>query len=323
MDQQAFVTCATNDTYALGALVLAHSLRNVQTTRKLAIIVTPQVTNKIRSLLGNVFDLIKVVDVLDSKDEANLTLLTRPELGVTFTKFHCWRLTQFQKCVFLDADILVVQNCDELFDREELSAVPDVGWPDCFNSGVFVFQPNEETYSAIIKFAIQNGSFDGGDQGVLNMFFKDWRTADISRHLSFIYNMNANATYSYQPAYKQFGKDVKIVHFLGHIKPWMQMYNSETGRVQPDSPHSFEHLQLWWDLFMRQVQPNLTEECSGIAGELSKLQIGPIAPGSSAFIQSSEARRYAWERGQVDYMGADAFSNIEKKLQESIEGSKK
>ncbi|PRD34281.1 UNVERIFIED_CONTAM: Glycogenin-1 [Trichonephila clavipes] len=218
VDQQAFVTCATNDTYALGALVLAQSLRNVQTSRKLAVIITPDVSDKIKGLLRNSFDVVKEVDVLDSRDETNLALLTRPDLGVTFTKFNCWRLTQFQKCVFLDADIIVIKNCDELFERDELSAVPDVGWPDCFNSGVFVYKPSEETFKAILEFASKNGSFDekyafkrfdlffpfkGGDQGVLNMFFKDWRTSDISKHLSFIYNMNANVSYTYQPAYKQ------------------------------------------------------------------------------------------------------------------------
>ncbi|XP_055943150.1 glycogenin-1-like isoform X3 [Argiope bruennichi] len=322
MDQQAYVTCATNDSYALGALVLAQSLRNVKTSRKLAIIITPDVSDKIKGLLKNSFDVVKIVDVLDSKDEANLALLTRPDLGITFTKFHCWSLTQFQKCVFLDADIIVIQNCDELFEREELSAVPDVGWPDCFNSGVFVFKPSEETFKAILQFALKNGSFDGGDQGVLNMFFSDWRTSDISKHLSFIYNMNANVSYTYLPAYKQFGKDVKIVHFLGAIKPWMESYNSDTGRVQPGSPHSLEHLQMWWDIFMTFVQPNLTEECKGIAGELSKLQLGSSSGSSGGSADNSESRRFAWERGHVDYLGQDAFSNIEKKLQSSINEEK-
>lgn len=55
----------------------------------------------------------------------------------------------------------MLQNCDELFDREELSAAPDVGWPDCFNSGVFVYKPSEETYQKLIKFALDHGSFDG------------------------------------------------------------------------------------------------------------------------------------------------------------------
>ena len=40
----------------------------------------------------------------------------------------------------------VIQNSDELFDREEFSAAPDAGWPDCFNSGVFVFVPSQKTY---------------------------------------------------------------------------------------------------------------------------------------------------------------------------------
>lgn len=60
-----------------------------------------------RSKLSEVFNVVQEVNILDSKDEANLKLLKRPELGVTFTKLHCWRLTQFDKCVFLDADTLV------------------------------------------------------------------------------------------------------------------------------------------------------------------------------------------------------------------------
>jgi len=50
---------------------------------------------------------VTVVNVHDSNDTANLELLSRPDLGVTFTKLHCWRLTQFDKCVFMDADTLV------------------------------------------------------------------------------------------------------------------------------------------------------------------------------------------------------------------------
>ena len=43
----------------------------------------------------------------------------------------------------------------------ELSAAPDVGWPDCFNSGVFVFVPSAGTYQALLDFAATVGSFDG------------------------------------------------------------------------------------------------------------------------------------------------------------------
>jgi len=140
---------------------------------------------------------------MDSNDALNLALLSRPDLGVTFTKLHCWRLTQFSKCVFLDADCLVLQNIDDLFDREEFSAAADVGWPDCFNSGVFVFKPSQETYANLQKFAVEHGSFDGGDQGLLNSYFSSWSSGESSRRLPFVYNMTTNVSYSYAPAYKQ------------------------------------------------------------------------------------------------------------------------
>ena len=60
-----------------------------------------------RAQLKSVYDVSEHVDVLDSNDSTNLQLLSRADLGVTFTKLHCWRLTNFSKCVFLDADTLV------------------------------------------------------------------------------------------------------------------------------------------------------------------------------------------------------------------------
>ena len=68
-----------------------------------------------KSKLQDVFDVVELVNVLDSKDAANLAVLKRPELGITFTKLHCWNLTQFDKCVFLDADVLVSFICQIIF----------------------------------------------------------------------------------------------------------------------------------------------------------------------------------------------------------------
>ncbi|XP_033760498.1 glycogenin-1-like isoform X1 [Pecten maximus] len=258
-EKGAFVTLATNDTYALGCLVLGNSLRRVKTVHQLVVMITDGVSGSIRNQLRRVFDLLYEVNLLDSKDASNLQLLGRPDLNVTFTKFHCWRLTMFDKAVFLDADTLVLKNVDELLDREELSAAPDAGWPDCFNSGVFVFRPSEETYTNLLDFALAKGSFDGGDQGLLNIYFSDWATKDIARHLPFIYNVVSQAFYSYLPAFTQFKQDVKIVHFIGATKPWHHPYNTSSKTVQPlpDSGHNQEFLQLWWDIFMSQVQPAL------------------------------------------------------------------
>ena len=45
---QAWVTLVTNDTYALGALVLGHSLIRAGTKRATVVLVTPQVSASMR-----------------------------------------------------------------------------------------------------------------------------------------------------------------------------------------------------------------------------------------------------------------------------------
>lgn len=319
MGGYAWVTLATNDAYSLGALVLAHSLRRVGTKYELAVLITPGVTQIMREKLLGIFSVVMEVNVLDSKDEANLALLARPELGITFTKLHCWRLIQYEKCVFLDADTLVVRNCDELFEREELSAAPDVGWPDCFNSGVFVYRPSQQTFASITAFAAAKGSFDGGDQGLLNMYFSDWARKDISKHLPFIYNMCSTATYSYLPAFKQFGDDVRIIHFIGITKPWLQYFDTLTGVVQPPmgSIHLQPLLQLWWNIFCEKVHSQLSPVMAGLAGALAQMTLGE--PRSSEQIALEEhMRKQSWEQGQIDYMGRDSFDNIWKKICETL-----
>jgi len=325
MSSEAFVTLVTNDTYSMGALVLAHSLRSTNTRAQLVVLITPGVTDHMKNILSSVFDLVHSVDLIQSTDTEILEAMKRPELGVTLSKIHCWRLTQYKKCVFLDADCLIVHNIDELFEKEELSAVPDIGWPDCFNSGVFVYSPSEETFRALLKTAVESGSFDGGDQGLLNTYFSDWRTKDISRHLSFIYNMSSIAVYSYPPAYKQFGKNVKVIHFLGSLKPWFYPYNVLSGQVsQPkdmQGSQQLEHVQQWWDIFMSKVQSSLTTDDSGLAGSLSKIHLSGEYRGLEEVQGGNRdefARQQAWERGQIDYLGTDSFANIQKKIDEAI-----
>ncbi|KAM6147236.1 glycogenin-2 [Phoenicopterus ruber ruber] len=222
----------------------------------------PRLPQDVRSVLRSVFDEVIKVDALDSADSVRLSLMQRPELGVTFTKLHCWTLTHYSKCVFMDADTLVLCNVDELFDREEFSAAPDSGWPDCFNSGVFVFRPSLKTYNLLLRFAAEHGSFDGGDQGLLNSFFSNWATADIGKHLPFLYNLSSSAVYTYVPAFNHFGRDAKVVHFLGATKPWNYKYNLQTKRVMKDgtTPGSFHQqsfLALWWNIYSASILPLL------------------------------------------------------------------
>ncbi|KAM6893065.1 glycogenin-2 isoform 4-T4 [Lycodopsis pacificus] len=243
---EAFVTLATTDSYCKGAIVVARSLQRHGTTRSTVVMVTPNISEQSRLALKDVFDEVITVDVMDSDDRLHLSWLGRPDLGITFTKIHCWTLTQYSKCVFLDADTLVLCNVDELFQRDELSAAPDPGWPDCFNSGVFVFRPSLHTHSRVLDHALQHGSFDGGDQGLLNSVFSSWAAEDISKHLPFVYNLSCSSFYSYLPAFQQFGHNAKIVHFLGAVKPW----SSSSQRDESCSHPMEQFVSLWWKEYL-------------------------------------------------------------------------
>lgn len=296
----AFVTLATTDSYAFGALVLAQSLRAVKTTAKLAILVTRGLSVSVAAALRETFDLVQEVDLIESEDVVRLALLNRPELGVTLTKLHCWRLTQYSKCVFLDADTLVLQNVDELFEREELSAAPDVGWPDCFNSGVFVYVPSHDTFKALLEHLAATGTFDGGDQGLLNSFFGAGWLTNLARRLPFTFNVAFSSVYSYMPAFRRHEKDVKILHFLGAVKPWHLNFDTNTQRLI-FIPTAFHHitgyLESWWALFSSAILPKVPVEVVR-----ASTAAGTYVPGQPNF--------QSWQHGNIDYLGVDSFKNI-------------
>ncbi|CAF1414695.1 unnamed protein product [Adineta ricciae] len=300
------------------------------------VLISNHLSDLIKQTLETSFDELVIVEELNSNDVEHLTLLSRPELGITFTKINCWLLEQYEKCVFLDSDCVVRRPIDDLFQREELSAAPDAGWPDCFNSGVFVFKPSKETFRQLMNFASQqNSSFDGGDQGLLNDFFSNWRTGDISRHLPFTYNVTANAFYSYLPAVTRFRNDIHVVHFAGATKPWQLTYNPQneqlSGNLTGQSDIQRDFLLFWWRIMHQHVWPILTRfsrlsnsnnslnsnEQNFLGQYSNTFQYENLTNNSGVELGSAEHRR-AWEAGHIDYFGRDSFSNIQQQLERNI-----
>lgn len=118
--------------------------------------------------------------------------LGRPDLTTVLTKLHIFRLTQYSKIIFLDADVLPILPISHLFtEPHEFAAIPDVGWPDIFNSGVFVATPGGDKFNELMELQKTKGSWDGGDQGLLN----EWRGSNWHR-LSFVYNTTPTAAYT-------------------------------------------------------------------------------------------------------------------------------
>ncbi|KAJ9068832.1 glycogenin glucosyltransferase [Entomophthora muscae] len=219
---EAYVTLVATDSYVKGAIVLAYSIRNIGTTKLLICLVTPGLEKDSLVQLHRVFDHVLPISKLDTHDVEKLTLLGRTELGLTVSKIHIWSLDWIETALFLDADTLVLKSIDHLFEKYRdipFAACPDPGWPDCFNSGVFLCKPNRETYQDLLNLLATEGSFDGGDQGLLNTYFGKWsQTAD--QRMPYIYNVMPNAVYSYAPAYQKNSDNIAVMHFIGKDKPW-------------------------------------------------------------------------------------------------------
>uniref|UniRef100_A0A672KXH2 glycogenin glucosyltransferase n=1 Tax=Sinocyclocheilus grahami TaxID=75366 RepID=A0A672KXH2_SINGR len=202
-------------------------------------------------------------------------------------------------------DLLYVLCNVELFEYEELSAAPDPGWPDCFNSGVFVFRPSLNTHIQILEHAAQHGSFDneshGGDQGVLNTFFSDWAVKDIRKHLSIVYNLTIDILVLYR-----YGYHAKFVHFLGGTKPWHLSYDPQAANESSfrDSIKNFH----WWSWCTTVIPVYLHGNSSGTILSWS-LELQAAAETEVDDLE----HRSMWEEGRADYMGKDAFNNIMRK----------
>lgn len=102
-------------------------------------------------------------------------------------------------------------------------------------------------YYALYALAQRGISFDGADQGLLNMHFREWE------RLSFVYNCTPSGHYQYIPAYRHFQSSIAAVHFIGADKPWT------LGRDNRMNAGIYgELLGMWWSVYDRHYRPKVS-----------------------------------------------------------------
>lgn len=112
----AYVTLVMlGDLYIAGAIVLAHTIRLLNSQADLVVLVTSDVSQDGRRVLSTFFD--KVIDITyvlmanwRTKKQSH-----RKYLELVFTKFHLFDLTEYKKILLIDADALVLKYPDHLF----------------------------------------------------------------------------------------------------------------------------------------------------------------------------------------------------------------
>lgn len=233
-NKYSYVTLLSDNSFIDGVLLLYKGLKETNSQFPLTCIITNNVTQ----------------DIINKLQEYNINTIIYPEIKTpqnfyahnckidklcadnwinVFSKLHIFDLDQFDKIIYLDADIMILKNLDHLFSYPHMSAAI-VGeyfnkWPDWihFNSGCMVIKPSKKLYQDILKFYYnfnENNLPDYmfiADQEILNKYFNDWGIKK-ELHLNKYYNIYPSLITNMKQL-----QDIKsncyFIHFVG-VKPW-------------------------------------------------------------------------------------------------------
>jgi len=240
----AYVTLVTNADYAMSATALARSLRRTGTAADIVVLHTggvdaaalaPLKTLACRLIevehlpLSNAFNERHARGSLHSA--APFTKGRKPDFHSpldNFCKLRLWQLVEYERCVFIDADALVLKNVDRLFLYPEFSAAPNVyeSLADFhrMNSGVFVATPSDDTFRRMLeRLDRPNAFWRRTDQTFLEAFFPDWHGLPV------YFNMLQYVWFTMPELWDW--KSISILHYQ-YEKPW-EKDHPKAARLQP------------------------------------------------------------------------------------------
>ncbi|MCZ3377917.1 glycosyl transferase [Rhizobium sp. AG207R] len=249
---QAFVTLVTNADYAMGAVALARSIVHSGTKADIVVLHTEGVSENDLAPLAALDCRLVEVEHLPLSDAFNerhargnlhtaapFTKGRKPSFHTpldNFCKLRLWQLIEYDTCVFIDADALVLRNVDRLFDYPEFSAAPNVyeSLADFhrLNSGVFVAKPSLATFRHMLERLDRPDVFwRRTDQTFLEAFFPDWHGLPI------FMNMLQYVWFSMPELWNW--NSVSILHYQ-YEKPWEENHpKAEQLRPLIELWHSF------------------------------------------------------------------------------------
>ncbi len=222
----AWITFVNSEEYMRGAIVIARCLKLVNSIYSFVVLVpndfiyninveSNMIVLPITQLIGN---------GNNCKDERYRYCLN---------KIHIWTLTDYDKLCWLDSDLLILKNIDNVFDELEFSSYEVAAACGCrcnalkhnaletlpeacpfihtektyINAGVMIIKPNVNIYEMLLQ---QDYDFPFADQDVFNMFFCG-KIKQISSKYNYLNHLPI--------AHPEVSQDFSVFHF-GYGKPW-------------------------------------------------------------------------------------------------------
>ena len=239
---RAYITLLSTESYLPGVLALHESLKRTGTPYPFATAISAHIAPEIDTVLEAAGIIVRRIPKTTAipKDMVE----NNGHWGHTFDKVHLFSLPGFDKLVYVDSDMIVLENMDELFDKPHMSAVAAGLLVESdshrLNGGLMVIEPEAKLANGIFatlpKAIAEVAAMGGqaiGDQDLINAYYPDWRTTP-ELQLDQGYNLFQCYLDMYierhgfrlpQPLAKSpgnGGQPIKIVHFIGPRKPWMK-----------------------------------------------------------------------------------------------------
>ena len=235
---RAYITLLSTESYLPGVLALNESLRRSGTPYPFVAAISAHLPPQLDQVLKRAGIIVRRIP--ESTAIPREMIAGNGHWGYTFDKIHLFGLHEFSKLVYVDSDMIVLANTDELFDKPHMSAVPagrrlHADWTR-LNGGLLVIEPEQKLVDGIfavlpqaMKDVAERGAQAIGDQDLLNAYYTHWRDQP-ELELDQGYNVFQGHLDQYidEHGYRlprqegDHGPPIKIVHFVGALKPWMK-----------------------------------------------------------------------------------------------------
>ncbi|KAK9735754.1 hypothetical protein RND81_04G225300 [Saponaria officinalis] len=283
-EMRAYVTfLAGNGDYVKGVVGLVKGLRKWKSRYPLVVAVLPDVPEEHRRVLVAQGCIVREIQPVYPPE--NQTQFAMAYYVINYSKLRIWEFVEFNKMIYLDGDIQVFENIDHLFDlpNGHLYAVMDcfcektwshtlqykIGYcQQCpnkthwaedklgpkpalyFNAGMFVYEPNMNTYHDLLKAVQLAPTTPFAEQDFLNSYFRK-----IYKPIPPIYNLVLAMLWRHPENVVL--NNVKVVHYCAAgSKPWR--YTGEEENMQKEDIKML--VKKWWEIYEDQTLDYKPEE---------------------------------------------------------------
>lgn len=210
--KQGYITLLSTENYLEGVLVLAVSLRQAHSQYPLIVAITENLSKNdyvIQSLkkfncLIEILPLLEYSNVVKKDYENHSVLNTASKIGI-------FRLTNWDKLVYIDADVMVIKNLDFVFNFPDGSMLyTPLSIPKFGTTSLFVFEPkNHQEVEFLEHLICYANCFDGDLLGKL------WFHVPQDPRYQIPFETLKDYSFPFDDT------NVCAIHFVNQPKPWI------------------------------------------------------------------------------------------------------